>query len=164
MNTKDIWQSLTCNAYTEPYFDGVFSSDMLKNVTKKPELIICNTDPSSKPGKHWILFFFDGDTVDYFDSLGNNLTKYGDNFTAFIKLFAKNINFTRVKTQPKNSDICGQYCLYFALLRCKGRTMTQIMKNLQSKKSVEILKIVNQQFKYCSRNKNILMQNCTLCE
>ena len=52
MNTKQIWQALTCNTKTEPYFDGIFSIDMLDKILKKSELIICNTDPSTKPGKH----------------------------------------------------------------------------------------------------------------
>ena len=57
MNTKQIWQALTCNTKTEPYFDGVFPINELKNIKDKPELIICNTDPSNKPGQHWVLFF-----------------------------------------------------------------------------------------------------------
>ena len=32
MNTKQIWQVLTCNTKTEPYFDGVFSIDMLHKI------------------------------------------------------------------------------------------------------------------------------------
>ena len=68
MNTKQIWQALTCNTKTEPYFDGVFPINELKNIKDKPELIICNTDPSNKPGQHWVLFFFHNDTVDFFDS------------------------------------------------------------------------------------------------
>ena len=57
MNTKDLWQALTCNPTTDSYFDGVFPSDALTEIKDKPELIICNTDPSHKPGKHWLLFF-----------------------------------------------------------------------------------------------------------
>ena len=63
MNTKQLWQALTSNPVTEPYFDGIFSVDTLKEIKTKPELIICNTDPSDKPGKHWLLFFFHNNTV-----------------------------------------------------------------------------------------------------
>ena len=35
MNTKQIWQALTCHTKTEPYFDGVFSIDMLDKILKK---------------------------------------------------------------------------------------------------------------------------------
>ena len=52
MNTKQIWRSLAYNIFTNPYFDGVYSIDTLKNIKQKPRLIICNTDPSYKHGKH----------------------------------------------------------------------------------------------------------------
>ena len=36
------------------YFDGIYSSDTLNEIKEKPDLIICNTDPSNKPGEHWV--------------------------------------------------------------------------------------------------------------
>ena len=87
MNTKQIWQALTSNPVTEPYFDGVFSVDTLKEIKTKPALIICNIDPSNKPGKHWLLFFFHNNTVSYYDSLGNKLEYYGKDFIEFVKRF-----------------------------------------------------------------------------
>jgi len=35
-------------------FDGVFSSDSLLT---KPILLVCNTDPSTMPGEHWIAIY-----------------------------------------------------------------------------------------------------------
>ena len=86
MNTKQLWRSLTYNIFTNPYFDGVYSIDTLKNIKQKPRLIICNTDPSNKPGKHWVLFFFDSkNSVDFYDSLGRDVSYYGPEFVNFIK-------------------------------------------------------------------------------
>ena len=107
MNTKQIWQALTSNPVTEPHFDGVFSVDTLKEIKTKPELIICNTDPSNKPGKHWLLFFFHNNwllfffhnnTVDYYDSLGNNLEYYGKDFIEFVKRFSIFYEFSKIRT------------------------------------------------------------------
>ena len=56
MNTKQLWNALCLNQITNNYFDGIFSSDTLKEISEKPILIICNTDPSNKPGEHWVLF------------------------------------------------------------------------------------------------------------
>ena len=103
MNTKQIWQALTCNTKTEPYFDGIFSIDMLDKILKKPELIICNTDPSTKPGKHWVLFFFHNDTVDFFDSLGNDMKYYGDEFINFAKRFSSKYQISLIQTQPQET-------------------------------------------------------------
>ena len=58
MNTKQLWNALCLNAVTNKYFDGIYSSDTLKEIVDKPNLIICNTDPSNKSGEHWVLFFF----------------------------------------------------------------------------------------------------------
>ena len=69
MNTKQLWNALILNPVTNKYFDGIFSIDTLQDIKEKPTLIICNTDPSYKPGEHWILFFFYNKSVDFFDSL-----------------------------------------------------------------------------------------------
>ena len=73
MNTKQLWNALCLNPLTNNYFDGIYSSDTLKEIEGKPNLIICNTDPSTKPGEHWVLFFFNEISVDFFDSLGRDI-------------------------------------------------------------------------------------------
>ena len=107
MNTKQIWQALTCNTKTEPYFDGVFPINELKNIIDKPELIICNTDPSNKPGQHLVLFFFHNDIVDFFDSLGKNMEYYGEEFVNFAKRFSSKFQISLMRTQPKNISLCA---------------------------------------------------------
>ena len=65
MNTKQLWNALINNKVTEPFFDGIFPRDMLTIIENKPQLIICNTDPSFKKGEHWILFFFGKNFVEF---------------------------------------------------------------------------------------------------
>ena len=77
--------------------------DELHKIKKKPELIICNTDPSNKPGQHWVLFFFDNDTVDFFDSLGKDIEDYGHEFVDLAKRFSSKFQASTVRTQPKNT-------------------------------------------------------------
>ena len=120
MNTKDLWQTLTCTC--------VFPSDALTEIRDKPELIICNTDPSNKPGKHWLLFFFFyDDKVDFYDSLGNDLSHYGKELNQLLNRFANFYQSTHIRTQPENTALCGYYCLYFAYKRCKGHSMEKII-------------------------------------
>ena len=83
MNTKQLWTALTLNKVTNSYFDGVYSIDTLIDIEKKPKLIICNTEPSDQPGEHWVLFFFEEDSVDFYDSLGRDITDYGPSFITF---------------------------------------------------------------------------------
>ena len=87
------------NYYTNPHFDGIYSIDTLKNIKEKPELIICNTDPSDKPGEHWVLFFFDNDgSVDFYNSLGRDINFYGSEFheicyKEFETVYGKNTTY-----------------------------------------------------------------------
>ena len=153
--------ALTLNRITNSYFDGVYSSDTLKDVKEKPELIICNTDPSDKPGKHWVLFFFDGDEVDFYDSLGKDVTYYGKNFVNFANKYAKSINQCQVRTQPPNSSLCGQYCLYYAYLRCKGKDMDHIVNSMTL--SSKVVDFVHKHFYMFFSYNCTLLQNCITC-
>lgn len=147
MNTKQLWQALTENTITEPYFDGIFPIDALSDIKSKPRLIICNTDPSDQPGEHWVLFFFEGDNVDFFDSLGKKMNVYGDDFSNFAGRFCSHYNWTPIQTQPKGSSLCGHYCLYYAYKRCKGEKMDSIIPSMKSVQNV--LKVVSDQFNIC---------------
>ena len=120
MNTKQLWTALTLNPKTNFYFDGIFSIDTLKEIKEKPDLIICNTDPSDQPGEHWVLFFFNENSVDFYDSLGHDITYYGSEFINFIKNYTSNLGQCLRRMQPVKSDLCGHYCLYNAFAKCNG--------------------------------------------
>ena len=160
MNTKQIYQALSCNKYTNEYFNGVYSIDTLEEIEVKPNLIICNTDPSNKPGKHWVLFFFnnDDDNVEYFDSLGKGIENYGTEFVIFVKKFAKNITQSKQRVQAINTDTCGHYCLYYSYLRCKGKSMNYIVNKMLNMKNIK--EIVNKLFVICKNSKCSMLQNC----
>ena len=152
------------NPVTKNYFNGVYPIDMLKFIEEKPKLIICNTDPSYKDGKHWILMYFNElDEVDFFDSLGKKPSYYGDEFLNFMTKFASVCFFTPFRIQPVNSNLCGQYCCYFAHKRCQGFKMKYILNNFPS---AQIVKLFSQIYlkKYVENNKknnkNNKCQNC----
>ena len=162
MNTKQIWQALSSNEFTSVRFDGVFSYNTLKNIKNKPELVICNTDPSYRGGKHWVLFFFNSDnkTVDFFDSLGAKPSHYGKEFTKFISKFADHYNFINKRIQPKNSDVCGHYCLYYAYWKCKGENMEWIIERIPSTVK-RVAKSIQKYFTYCKKSRCIMVQTST---
>ena len=163
MNTKQLWRSLTYNIFTNPYFDGVYSIDTLKNIKQKPKLIICNTDPSNKPGKHWVLFFFDSkNSVDFYDSLGRDVSYYGPEFVNFIKKFALYLTSSCIRTQSINSSLCGEYCLFYAYKKCKNNyDMEVIIKqmNLES----YVLSFVKDKFCCEPYYECSLLQKCLKC-
>ena len=123
MNIKQLWNALINNSVTEPYFDDIFPIDMLEEIKIKPTLIICNTDPSFKKGEHWILFYFNKKIVEFFDPLGNDINVYGSEFVDFISKFVNQYKVCKFRTQPYKSNLCGEYCLYYAYYRCMGYSM-----------------------------------------
>lgn len=161
MNTKQLWNALNLNPVTNKYFDGIFSIDTLKDIKEKPTLIICNTDPSHKPGEHWVLFFFYKNSVDFYDSLGREITYYGSEFIDFVKNFAHNFKYTVRRTQPIQSDVCGHYCLYYAFKKCNGNSMEEIINNISNKN--DVVDFVNKMFYICESSQCSLLQYCSQC-
>ena len=54
---------------------------------------------------------------------------------------------SKITTQPKNSSLCGYYCLYFAIKICKGNNMYDIIDSMKS--STDIVNFVNKIFTFC---------------
>ena len=161
MNTKQLWTALTLNKVTNPYFDGVYSLDTLVNIKEKPQLIICNTQASDQSGEHWVLFFFEEDSVDFYDSLGKDIIEYGPSFITFIKNYTNNFKQCLGRTQPFESSLCGHYCLYYAYAKCNGYSMEKIIENIPS--SEKVLNVVNKLFYICPYYNCPLLQYCVEC-
>ena len=161
MNTKQLWTALTLNPSTNYYFGGIFSKDTLTDIHKKPQLIICNTDPSNKPGEHWVLFFFNENGVDFYDSLGRDIQYYGNEFVNFVKRFSKQVTQCIERTQPENSPLCGEYCLYYAYKKCLGYSMNEIVNSMNV--SSVVLDLVKQKFFVCEQYDSCFLQKCVSC-
>jgi len=97
-------------------FDGVFSCDRLPT---RPTLFVCNTDPSYKPGKHWIAIFVADDRRygEFFDSLGRRPNCL---FERYMNEHCRVWTFNSTQLQSVVSRICGQYCACFCILRGRG--------------------------------------------
>lgn len=72
MNSINIINTLNSNKYTKYKFKGVFPSNKLpKTPVVKPSFYIANTDPSSKPGQHWVASYFpENKPAEFFCSAG----------------------------------------------------------------------------------------------
>ena len=78
MNTSDIRAALTLDNHTRPRLGGVFSYDqVVRNLTEENERIyVFNTQPSLRPGEHWMVFATRNSEVHYFDSFGRHPRMY----------------------------------------------------------------------------------------
>lgn len=160
MNNIEINTILSCHEVTKDLFKGVYSKDTLKYISARPPIVVCNTDPSDKPGSHWVLFHFLKDNVvEFFDSLGNEPNFYGDEFINFMEKFSNKYIFNKRRIQPKNSSLCGQYCILYALLCVNSLNMNETLKKVITFKG--ITKFVSELLDKCRLIKLNECQNCS---
>lgn len=135
MKAEQLYLALNESPVTQRFMDGVYTSDMLETIVLKPRLIIANTQPSDDPGEHWLLFFFNGATVNFFDSMGRDLGSFNKDIVNFVQSFSENYIQNKMKIQSKYVKHCGALCLYVAYFRCLGFSLEDIvgkMRNLDS--------------------------------
>lgn len=124
-------------------FVGVFSADLVPplNVFQSSSSCCCfaaNTDPSYRPGKHWVLFISrraaDGFVLEYFDSYGMPLEMYSDLHLSclrngYLPLIKQ---YNTVMLQHLSTSVCGYYCVYFAHRRALGQPFASVVRLLAS--------------------------------
>ena len=129
MRTKQLKKALRSHRDMQKIFKDVYASDKLPRIPKQKTLaLIANTDPSHKPGQHWVAVFFNKTTVYYFDSYGRSPTG-----TPFQKLMTyrkrKKMFGRRIQGDGR---VCGYYCLYFILTMLHQCTFACFGDNLNA--------------------------------
>ncbi len=127
MNTDQLDRILRKDPYTGPWFKGIYARDRLPKPTA-PAVYMFNTDPSHKPGEHWLGVYVGLDGVEFFDSFGREPT---GPFATFMKKCGPYV-YNPVWLQGPWTAVCGQYCLYYLLKRCRGFSMDAIVKQFGS--------------------------------
>jgi len=96
-------------------FQGVFSVDTLP---PRPRLLVCNTEPSSKSGEHWIAINVDERTGrgEYFDSFGRPPPGV---FRDYLNRHCIAWIYNRKQLQSVVSSFCGYYCCFYCLCKYK---------------------------------------------
>jgi hypothetical protein len=129
MNTQELALSLLTCSSTRPYTLGVFPADLLPTIKikKLPAVLICNSDPSTLPGTHWLAIYLYKNknnilTVDFFDSFGRSPSHYSSFITQFLQKNATRVIYNTKQVQAPLTMTCGLHCLYFLKLRCASTT------------------------------------------
>ena len=124
--------NLSRNKVTSKYFKGVFPADKLPTKIKKPALIIANTDPSNKPGRHWVAFYLPKvGPPEYFDSVG--FPPQQEEFLKFLKNHGKAFKYNQKRLQGSLSTTCGNYCGVYLYYRVKQISFSDFLKLFSSK-------------------------------
>lgn len=147
MDTLDILSVMGGHNKTKKYFNGVFASDNLpkKNV-QKPSCFVINTDPSSKPGTHWVAIYICGNgRAEYFDSFG--LKPKLKSILRFLSRFSSGYTYNRKQLQNIFSTVCGNYCCEYLLHRCQGKSKSLFLKKYKSNETTANDKLTMKNFK-----------------
>jgi len=107
-------------------FDGVFSIDTLPG---DPRLLVCNTHPFNKPGRHWIAIYIRDGRGEFFDSFGR---RPNIDFERYTNRHCMSWNFNDRQLQSIISKFCRHYCIYFCIRRTSGIDMRKIVRSFTS--------------------------------
>ena len=130
MNTVQIQRLLNKDPFAKSIFKKVCAKNQLQRVDYSSAYVI-NSQPSSKPGEHWIAVYFDKHGKgEYFDSYG--LPPSVNGFTTFMERNSKTWIYNDKTVQSLFSTTCGHYCVYFILYRCRGYSMRHIVSRFSS--------------------------------
>ena len=128
MNTEQIKRLLEMDSCTRDVLVGVYPRDRLPlSITKYPSAYVCNTDPHTEDGEHWLVIYVDDcGRGEFFDSYG--LPPLHKRFLKFLNVNCSSWTFNDKQLQGLNSRVCGHYCVFYLLHRCRGVSMNTIVK------------------------------------
>ena len=131
MNTRQIEQILKKDCQAKKIFKKVCAVDQLEKPSY-PSAYVINSDPKDESGEHWVAIYFDQyGRGEYFDSYGSppnviGLDSYMDQFSLMEWIY------NRKTLQALLSTVCGHYCVYFILFRCRGVPLHAIAASFTS--------------------------------
>ena len=114
-------------------FGGTMPIDIYLRKRVDDDMCIVNADPSTGPGTHWFVVDNTTSTIPHiFDSYGSKSPTYQNN--AWLLRFGKVTNSAHVLQGP-TTNVCGDYCLIYILLRFAGHSpkkITELLHELAS--------------------------------
>ena len=117
----------------KPRFLGTIARDEWKLLTPPVDSgksgWVMNTDPKSKPGKHWVAFLMDLDnkSMEYYNSFGDDIpTDVLESLKSFLDEHNPTRDLLKLKVnkvidQDVNSSNCGWFCCKFLIDRFRGK-------------------------------------------
>jgi hypothetical protein len=110
-------------------FVGTYARDMLPmKLDQSTAALVINTDPSHKPGQHWVAVYIADGHGEYFDSFGL-LPLTSDIFDFLYVNCPKGWSYNPVTLQTPHrlSETCGSYCVLYLKYRCRGYSYCQFI-------------------------------------
>ena len=155
MDTLQIKRALEHNPFTKNTFCGVFPADELPIIDTFPCGLVANTDPSNKPGTHWLAFYFPSSQKgEFFDSYGYPPKHYGEFFESY-----KISEWNNHRLQSSWSEVCGQYCIFYLYHSSRGYSMNKIVNLFSSNADLNDCNVAC----YVKKHFNVVIENQPVC-
>lgn len=106
-------------------FGGVYTAPY-RSRCRKGKLYILNS--AGYPGVHWLALDLRGEDPEFFDSFGHSVDYYGFNDVAFPY-----VKHSTVQLQQNNSDVCGAYCVMYAVYKLEGNTLRDMLERFNTR-------------------------------
>ena len=121
METSEFVKYFAKVPHLKKHFVGVFPIDKIPKTFKTKTFFVCNTDPSTKSGSHWIAFIkIQKGEFEIFDSLGTKV----DQLTPYFNFYEKtNFIYNTTPVQSKESILCGKFVITFIVQRMLNQSI-----------------------------------------
>ena len=128
MNGRDLTRLLRHAPGSRGVWQGVFPRNKVPRRVPRPSTYIFNTDPDRRAGEHWVAVHVDRHGLgEYFDSYG--LPPYHMEFYTFLERNTKKWRYSGKQIQGLNASTCGDFCVYFLVLKMQGFKMKDILSH-----------------------------------
>ena len=147
MNSSEIERALRHEFSTKDLFVGVFAADQLPQEKEFPGGYIANTDASGQNGEHWGAFYCEKGVIECFDSFGAKAGSYSPFIDKWLD--GEYQVMQKEKIQSVDSTVCGQYSMFFILLKCNGFSYQDILSVFTTNRTVNdkfVCKFINNYF------------------
>lgn len=174
-DTFQLRKACSQDRHIKPFFLDVLAADQIPKQLPHKFLIIANTDPISKPGTYWVLFFRRHENEDpiFFDPYGLSPSSYNTSWKRF-----DNFRRSREDFQQKHTTVCGDHCLFVAKRLCSRKSFEKTLEcyDAEDEKGNDqrVFALVYAQFKHLNSvdHKNVTLTRargsittgCQMCE
>lgn len=128
MNSSQIEYAFQEDSFVREMWKGFLAPDIVLDGTPSPpfpHLYIVNTAPSYTPGEHWCVVFVFENSCEFFDTYGNTPAFFG--LTKTIMKHCKRVFSNSQRIQSFFSLVCGHHCIYYASMRARGCSVSEIL-------------------------------------
>lgn len=165
MNSSSLQCVIDCDPVLSQNVCGVFAADEIpQNTNTFPFAFIVNTDPKRQPGRHWLAFYISSRTAgEFFDSFGNPPEYYFNHSKEFFNAKSFKLEFNIKRLQSNESKVCGQYCLFYLLNRCRNVIMDTTVNLFSNDFRISdefVSDYITNTFPYCMKHSERCEQVC----